>query len=246
MTKNGEMIHVFDANGNEIGQTYPRRVQGLIKKGRARFTDDSETAIVLTDDKNENTEACPPVTDIHKSEDIKMFENTVEMNNTAEVLEAVEAIEPIEETVIDDTPENMPEELKRLYDKLDEIDGEISALNGFISVKERSGEMEEACAMTREETHRFEAQLDNLGNIREDTIQMIEAYKKAQASKENPRERYVREQFDFVNNQLKGAMNVLTERFMDGDIDADEYRDRFETLAELADNRVAILSAMLK
>ena len=52
MTKNGEMIRVFDANGNEIGQTYPRRVQGLIKKGRARFTYDSETAIVLTDEKN--------------------------------------------------------------------------------------------------------------------------------------------------------------------------------------------------
>ena len=115
MTKN-EMIRVFDADGNEIGQTYPKRVQGLIKKGRARFTDDSETAIVLTDMTNENTEACPPT---DKSEDIKMFEDT----NTAEVLET---ITPAEESVTGKIPETMPEELRRLYDKLDDIDDEIT------------------------------------------------------------------------------------------------------------------------
>ena len=97
MTKN-EMIRVFDADGNEIGQTYPKRVQGLIKKGRARFTDDSETAIVLTDTAKENTEACPPT---DKSEDYKMFEDT----NTAEVLET---ITPAEETVTEEAPQETP------------------------------------------------------------------------------------------------------------------------------------------
>ncbi|MGN1345482.1 MAG: hypothetical protein ACI4V1_01745, partial [Eubacteriales bacterium] len=77
MTKN-ESIRVFDEIGNEIGQTYPRRAQGLLKKGRARFL--SDDAIVLTDGKNKNTEACPPISLL---EDHKMFENTVERDSTA-------------------------------------------------------------------------------------------------------------------------------------------------------------------
>lgn len=240
MTKNGEMIHVFDASGNEIGQTYPRRVQGLIKKGRARFTDDSETAIVLTDENNENTEACPPMIDIHHSEDRKMFENTMEMNTTAEVLEAVE---PAEETVNEEIPEIMSEELRRLYNKLDEIDGELSKLNSYVTVSFPDGEFntQELEIMLAQETTRLENIVDNWGNIREDTVHMIEAYKKERAPKENPLEIYVREQIDFVSGKLRAQSGALTERFANGDIEEDEYRARFNTLIEIADERVVKL-----
>lgn len=252
MTKN-EMIHVFDANGNEIGQTYPKRVQGLIKKGRARFTDDSETAIVLTDEKNENTEACPPVIYSElcsQSEDIQMFENTVEINNTAEVLEAVE---PAEETVyydneedlchdgISKTTETMSEELRRLYDKLDEIDREISNLNKYVELDLPDGAFEsteDLRCITSAQTARLASMVDNWGNIREDTVQMIEAYKKEHAPKENPLERYVRDQIDFIGGRLKMETSALTERFANGDIDEEEYRARFDTLTEIADERV--------
>ena len=237
MTKN-EMIRVFDADGNEIGQTYPKRVQGLIKKGRARFTDDSETAIVLTDTTNENTEACPP---IQSSEDIKMFEDT----NTAEVLET---ITPAEEPVTGEIPETMPEELRRLYDKLDDIDDEIRNLKKYIPAEppEGSYESSELAVIVAAETARLKDMLDNWGNIREDTVHMIEAYKKEHAPKENPAEHYVREQIDFISNELKGAIDQLTERVVNEDIAAGDYRMIFETLTETADARIANLLGKTK
>ncbi len=240
MTKNGEMIRVFDADGNEIGQTYPKRVQGLIKKGRARFTDDSETAIVLTDTAKENTEACPPIHQaefIPQSEDYKMFEDT----NTAEVLET---ITPAEETVA----ETMPEELRRLYDKLDEIDDEIRNLKKYISVEPPEGSYEnsELTTVFASETRRLEIMLDNWGNIREDTVHMIEAYKKEHAPKENPAAHYVRDQIDFISNELKGAIDKLTERFVNDDIDENDYRARVEILTETADARIANLLGKTK
>ena len=237
MTKN-EMIRVFDADGNEIGQTYPKRVQGLIKKGRARFTDDSETAIVLTDTTNENTEACPPT---DKSEDIKMFEDT----NTAEVLET---ITPAEEPVTGEIPETMTEELRRLYDKLDDIDDEIRYLKKYIPVEPPEGSYEnnELATILAAETKRLENMLDKWGNIREDTVHMIEAYKKEHAPKENPAAQYVREQIDFISNELKGAIDKLTERFVNDDIDDNDYRGRMEVLTETADARIANLLGKTK
>ena len=239
MTKNGEMIRVFDADGNEIGQTYPKRVQGLIKKGRARFTDDSETAIVLTDMTNENTEACPPVN--NQSEDYKMFEDT----NTAEVLET---ITPAEEPVTGEIPETMPEELRRLYDKLDDIDDEIRNLKKYIPAEPPEGSYEnsELATFFASETRRLEIMLDNWGSIREDTVHMIEAYKKEHAPKENPAERYVREQIDFISNELKGAIDQLTERLVNDDIDENDYRGRMEVLTETADARIANLLGKTK
>jgi hypothetical protein len=237
MTKN-DMIRVFDADGNEIGQTYPKRVQGLIKKGRARFTDDSETAIVLTDTTNENTEACPPT---DKSEDIKMFEDT----NTAEVLET---ITPAEESVTGEIPETMPEELRRLYDKLDQIDDEIRYLKKYIPVEPPEGSYEnsELATILAAETKLLENMLDKWGNIREDTVHMIEAYKKEHAPKENPAAQYVREQIDFISNELKGAIDQLTERLVNEDIAAGDYRMIFETLTETADARIANLLGKIK
>ena len=44
-------VRVLDEAGNEYEATYPKRAKGLVKHGRARFTDDSQTVIIL---------ACPP------------------------------------------------------------------------------------------------------------------------------------------------------------------------------------------
>ncbi len=243
MTKN-EMIRVFDADGNEIGQTYPKRVQGLIKKGRARFTDDSETAIVLTDTTNENMEACPTIYQaefIPQSEDYKMFEDT----NTAEVLETITTAE---EPVTEEIPETMPEELRRLYDKLDEIDDEIRNLKKYIPVEPPEGTYEnsELATILAVETTRLANMVDNWGNIREDTVHMIEAYKKEHAPKENPAAQYVREQIDFISNELKGAIDQLTERVVNEDIAAGDYRMIFEVLVETADARIANLLGKTK
>ena len=61
MEKNGNREHeasspqktvaVTDEAGNRYEATYPKRAKGLVKHGRARFTDESQTEIILT---------CPP------------------------------------------------------------------------------------------------------------------------------------------------------------------------------------------
>ncbi len=62
MTKN---VIVVDEQGNQYEATYPKRAQGLVKNGRARFVDDTHTKICL---------ACPPNENL---EDKKMSENTI-------------------------------------------------------------------------------------------------------------------------------------------------------------------------
>ncbi len=81
------MIKVFDKNGNELEPTYPKRARGLVKKGRARFINDS--AIVLVETQSNKTEAYPPIDiqiDIQQiavqSEDMKMFDNNEEKFNS--------------------------------------------------------------------------------------------------------------------------------------------------------------------
>jgi hypothetical protein len=47
-------VRVLDEAGNEYEATYPKRAKGLVKHGRARFTDESQTAILLTCPPNQN------------------------------------------------------------------------------------------------------------------------------------------------------------------------------------------------
>lgn len=42
-----QRITVLDESGNVIGDTYPKRAKGLVKKGRALYVD--ETTICLTE-----------------------------------------------------------------------------------------------------------------------------------------------------------------------------------------------------
>ena len=47
-------VRVTDEAGGEYEATYPKRARGLVKHGRARFTDESQTAIILTCPPNQN------------------------------------------------------------------------------------------------------------------------------------------------------------------------------------------------
>ena len=53
MTKNDaqakQTIRVFSADGEEIGSTYPKRVKGLVKQGRARYVNDSEIRLIVSE-----------------------------------------------------------------------------------------------------------------------------------------------------------------------------------------------------
>lgn len=74
------MIQVEDEAGNRYEATYPKRARGLIKNGRARFKDESQTTIILT---------CPPK---HQNdlEDTTMNEHINHTENTAVETDVVE------------------------------------------------------------------------------------------------------------------------------------------------------------
>ena len=66
-------VRVLDEAGNEYEATYPKRAKGLVKHGRARFADDSQTVIIL---------ACPP------NQNMILEDNTMnKQNNNIEVTE---------------------------------------------------------------------------------------------------------------------------------------------------------------
>ena len=66
-------VRVLDEAGHEYEATYIKRAKGLVKHGRARFADDSQTVIIL---------ACPP------NQNMILEDNTMnEQNNKTEVTE---------------------------------------------------------------------------------------------------------------------------------------------------------------
>ncbi|MBQ7316581.1 MAG: hypothetical protein IJW90_05650 [Clostridia bacterium] len=76
------MIQVEDEAGHRYEATYPKRAKGLIKNGRARFKDESQTTIILT---------CPPK---HHNdlEDTTMNEHIQHTESTAVETNAVETV----------------------------------------------------------------------------------------------------------------------------------------------------------
>ena len=53
MTKNDaqakQTIRIYSAEGEEIGTTYPKRARGLVRKGRARYVNDSEIRLIVSE-----------------------------------------------------------------------------------------------------------------------------------------------------------------------------------------------------
>lgn len=49
-------IEVVDSSGKIIGRTYEKRAKGLVKKGRARFTDENRITLLPSDDAHEYIE----------------------------------------------------------------------------------------------------------------------------------------------------------------------------------------------
>ena len=121
MTKN---ISVVDTQGNIYEATYPKRAKGLVKKGRARFVD--ETTICL---------ARPP----YHTED-EMDENkTIMTTPEGEIvqLDAAYVIAKIEQIMAES--ENLKRSLELLSsDRLDEFGNTALAIGNMIEARERT------------------------------------------------------------------------------------------------------------
>ena len=116
MTKN---VIVVDEQGNQYEATYPKRAQGLVKNGRARFVDDTHTKICL---------ACPPNENL---EDKKMSENII---TTAVETENTE----ITAKYFLDQIEKIRQDSKHVYDAIEKLGEVRSDGPGDIGAEEKA------------------------------------------------------------------------------------------------------------
>ena len=111
-------ISVVDSQGNMYEATYPKRAQGLVKKGRARFID--ENTICL---------ACPPNEYL---EDIEMSENK---NINKEAIEAV-AEEPKKFQITKEYVLGKIDELTKQLESVEKVAGRIADVSDEIDTDE--------------------------------------------------------------------------------------------------------------
>ena len=113
ITKN---VNVVDSQGNQYEATYPKRAQGLVKKGRARFID--ENTICL---------ACPPNEHL---EDIEMSENK-NINKEAVVEETKKSRFTIEYVL-----EKIEELTSKQLESVEKVAGRIADISDEIDTEE--------------------------------------------------------------------------------------------------------------
>ena len=90
-------IEVVDSSGKVIGRTYEKRAKGLVKKGRARFTDENRITLLPSEDAHEYTD----------TEGYKMDEriNTENIENISEENSqyTIESVMQCMKKILDDT-----------------------------------------------------------------------------------------------------------------------------------------------
>ena len=90
-------IEVVDSSGKIIGRTYEKRAKGLVKKGRARFTDENRITLLPSEDAHEYTD----------TEGYKMDEriNTENIENISEEngQYTIESVMQCMKKILDDT-----------------------------------------------------------------------------------------------------------------------------------------------
>lgn len=115
-------IAVVDENGNEYEATYPKMARGLVKKGRARFIDESTICLacppdnisedsIMTEEKNTYKDA--------NTEDIGVSENTNIIDENTGASDLAESTEPETKTETAETADDnitVREILKRIDD----------------------------------------------------------------------------------------------------------------------------------
>ncbi len=93
-------VRVYSADGGEAGFTYPKRAKGLVKKGRARYVNDFDIRLNVSD-----------VNDLDFTEENKMDNNILNNNNQDDMTENLEKLSEISEiSNAADMPEEKTEE----------------------------------------------------------------------------------------------------------------------------------------
>ncbi|MBR4881992.1 MAG: hypothetical protein IKU19_08655 [Clostridia bacterium] len=138
MTPIEKNIIVVDEQGNEYEATYPKRANGLVKNGRARFID--ENTICL---------ACPPK---NETEDNKMSDNK-SVNENIELINSdiVDTTKKLTAKDIFDRISKLQKQItENSYYSLHRLDDCITSLYDHEDVSSTGEEIEEVCSVFKE------------------------------------------------------------------------------------------------
>ncbi len=131
MTPIAKNIRVVDENNNEYEATYPKRAQGLVKNGRARFIDENTICLV-----------CPPNIEL---EDKIMSENK-QTNKTVETIPEVP--NPLTSREIFSKISELQEQLtKNSYHSLHRLDDSVTEVCSAEENTEKCEQITEICSV---------------------------------------------------------------------------------------------------
>lgn len=181
-------VRVLDEAGHEYEATYTKRAKGLVKHGRARFADDSQTVIIL---------ACPPNQNLIL-EDNSMNEqnNNTNIPDTSDLSELTELSELSEST-------NNPLTARDVFDQIVALQNLISGeyTNPLHSLSSTVGSI---CENTEWESDQLKCGAINAAStpyrMREETYQqMLALYQQMYRDLTSPKETRYAERREFMN-----------------------------------------------
>ena len=216
-------VGVRDEAGNRYEATYPKRARGLVKHGRARFTDESQTEIMLT---------CPPNQNLIL-EDHTMTE---QMNNT-QVTEN-ETVVAAENTV---TEKNVPQlTAKEIFDQIAVLQRQFveSSYNALYRLTDAAtGICGDGCFESDEAKEGAIESVAGAFRMREETYQtMLKMYQQM----------YNDLRGDQKTEQICDKMQVISRSFKDhaafirdSDMDTDDKCDALKDISERIGNLIS-------
>lgn len=181
-------VRVLDEAGNEYEATYPKRAKGLVKHGRARFTDESQTAILLT---------CPP------NQHMILEDNTMnEQNNNTNIPDTSDLSELTELSELSE-PTNNPLTAKEVFDQIAALQKQMmdQSYNALYRMTEAINDI---CGDDRFESDESREnaieEVTKVFAMREKTYQqMLEIYQQMYHDLTSPKEARYAERREFMN-----------------------------------------------
>lgn len=181
-------VRVLDEAGNEYEATYPKRAKGLVKHGRARFTDDSQTVIILT---------CPP------NQHMILEDNTMnEQNNNTNIPDTSDLSELTELSELSEST-NSPLTAKEVFDQIAALQKQMmdQSYNALYRMTEAINDI---CGDDRFESDESREnaieEVTKVFAMREKTYQqMLEIYQQMYHDLTSPKEARYAERREFMN-----------------------------------------------
>lgn len=152
-------VAVTDEAGNRYEATYPKRAKGLVKHGRARFTDESQTEIILM---------CPPNQNLILEDNTMTEQNTNIQTTENETMVATESIVP---------EKNVPQlTAKEIFDQIVTLQRQMleSSYNALFRLTEATNDIcGDGCFESDEAKGEAIESVASAFRMREDTYQQM-------------------------------------------------------------------------